>query len=75
MAGLPGCQGAVSTSTGRVKMSCSRDIAPKGITLSTKVPIPYIYSATAGTGEVCLVEAVKIFHPEFPVAFLGGCVQ
>ena len=45
---LPGCQAAVSTSTGRVKMSCSRDIAKKGITLARNIPIPYTYLATAG---------------------------
>ena len=45
---LPGCQAAVSTSTGRVKMSCSRDIAQKSITLARNIPIPYTYLATAG---------------------------
>lgn len=45
---LPGCQAAVSTSTGRVKMSCGRDIAQKGIILARNIPIPYTYLATAG---------------------------
>ena len=45
---LLGCQAAVSTSTGRVKMSCGRDIALKIITFARNIPIPYTYLATAG---------------------------